>query len=77
MTDPFIEIRCDFLREQVDVIDAVVKATPGATRSSLMRAIVGNWVDRKLHEASLIERLRRGNGVAPAVERQRSGKTAA
>lgn len=77
MADPFVELRGDFLREHIDVIDAVVQATPGASRMSVLREIVGAWVDQKVHEASLIHRVRRGNGSEAESERNRSGKGAA
>jgi hypothetical protein len=76
MADPFVELRGEVLREHVDVIDAVVQATPGASRMSLLREIVGAWVDQKVHEASLIERVRRGNGSEPESDRSRAGRGA-
>lgn len=77
MADPFVELRGEVLREHVDVIDAVVQATPGASRMSVLREIVGAWVDQKCHEASLIERVRRGNGNGPEANRSRAGSRAA
>lgn len=56
-----IELRGEVMREDIDVIDAVV------------RAILSDWADRKIHEASLIQRVRRGNGNAPEVDRKRTG----
>ena len=73
MADPFIELRGEVLREHVDVIDAVVQATPGASRMSLLREIVAAWVEHKCHEASLITRVRRGNGNEPESDRSRTG----
>ena len=75
--DPFVELRGDFLRDHVDVIDAVVQATPGASRMSILREIVGTWVDQKVHEASLIARVRRHNGTDVEADRRRSGRGAA
>lgn len=77
MVDPYIEVRGDFLREHVDVIDAVVQATPGASRTAVLRAIVADWVERKVHEAILVQRVARHNGIAPAPERHASGNAAA
>jgi len=68
-----IELRGEVLREDIDVIDAVVAATPGASRMSVVRAILSDWADRKIHEASLIQRVRRGNGNAPEPDRKRTG----
>lgn len=76
MADPFIELRGEILREHIDVIDAVVQATPGASRMSVLREIVGAWVDQKCHEATLIHRVRRSNGDAPESDRSRTGRRA-
>lgn len=73
-TDPFVELRGEILRDHIDVIDAVVQATPGASRMSVLREIVGAWVDQKCHEASLITRVRGANGSAPELNRNRSGR---
>ena len=72
-TDPFVELRGEILREHVDVIDAVVQATPGASRMSIVREIVGAWCDQKCHEASLIQRVRRSNGNAAESDRSCTG----
>lgn len=77
MADPFVELRGDVLREHVDVIDAVVQATPGASRMSVLREILGAWVDQKCHEATLIQRVRGANGNAPESGRKRGGRGAA
>lgn len=71
--DPFVELRGEILREHVDVMDAVAQATPGASRMSVLREIIGEWYERKLHEHSLIERVRRGNGSPPESQRSRAG----
>jgi len=74
--DPFVELRGDVLREHVDVMDAVAQATPGASRMSVLREIITEWYSRKLHEHTLIERVRRGNGNEPEAERNRGGRGA-
>ena len=68
-----VELRGEVPREYVDVIDAVVQATPGASRMSVVRVILAEWVDRKVHEASLVYRLTNGNGSAPEPNRRRTG----
>lgn len=75
MGDPFIELRGDFPREDVDVLDAVVQATPGANRTALLREILADWCERKRHEASLIARVTQRNGSAPAPDRHIGGGT--
>lgn len=76
MADPFIEVRGEILREHIDVIDAVVQATPGASRMSVLRQIVQAWVDQKVHEASLIHRVAGSNGGAQESGRSRTGSGA-
>lgn len=73
MADPFIELRGDVLREHIDVIDAVVQATPGASRMSVLRSIVAEWVEREVHRSSVVMRVWNANGNAPESERSRSG----
>ncbi len=73
-SDPFVELRGEVLREHVDVIDAVAQSIPGASRMSVLREIVADWVDRETHRASLVMRVRRGNGSAPESDRNRAGK---
>lgn len=67
-----MELRADFAREDIDVLDAVAHATPGANRVSILRQILSEWAERKRHEASLILRVSGGNGRGG--EMQRSGK---
>jgi hypothetical protein len=76
MADPFVELRGEVLREHVDIIDAVAQATPGASRMSVLRDIVEDWVGRKLHEHRMIDGVLRGNGTEAVSERNRAGRTA-
>jgi len=76
-SEPFVEFRGDFLREHMDIIDAVAQATPGANRASVVRSIVAAWCDQKITEATLIERVRRGNGNGVAGTGQPSGSSTA
>ena len=71
--DHLVELRGEILRDDMAILDAVVQATPGASRMSLVREIISDWCDQKAHEASLIQRVRRGNGNAPEVDRKRTG----
>lgn len=74
--DPFVELRGDVLREHVDIIDAIVQATPGASRVSVLRQIVAEWAEREVHKSSLVMRVWNGNGNALAAERQHAGTRA-
>lgn len=76
MADPFIELRGEILREHIDVIDAVVQATPGASRMSVLREIVGEWVKRECHKAMLINRVRPCNGTEAESDRSQGGRRA-
>lgn len=76
-SEPFVELRGEILREHVDVIDAVVQATPGASRMSVLREIVALWVDREVHRSSVVMRVWNSNGSAPDAPRNRGGRGAA
>lgn len=71
--DPFVELRGDVLREHVDVIDAVAQSIPGASRTSVLRDIIAEWVQREIHRATLVCRVTQGNGSAPEADRNRAG----
>lgn len=73
-SDPYVEIRGEFDREHVDVLDAVAQARPGASRTSILREVLADWVAAKKHEASLIHRVTRDHGIRPELGRQRVGK---
>lgn len=55
--DHLVELRGEVPRDLVDVIDAVVQATPGSNRMAVVRQILDEWCVRKMHEASLIQRV--------------------
>ena len=56
-----VEVRQDIDRNITDVIDAVARASR-ASRSEMVESILAAWARRKLMEATLVERLSRGNG---------------
>jgi hypothetical protein len=58
-----VEIRGDMPAETVAIIDAVVQATPGASRMSVIRDVLDRWARAKVHEATLVHRLARANGI--------------
>jgi len=76
MSDPYVELRGDVLAEHVAVMDAVAQAIPGASRTSVMREIVAEWVERELHRSTLVQRVARGNGNVAELERKHSGNRA-
>jgi len=71
--DPFVELRGEFLREHVDVLDAVAQAMPGQSRVSLLRQILGEWVEREVHRSSVVMRVWHGNGNGPESDRSCTG----
>lgn len=73
MNDHLVELRGEVLREHVDVLDAVVQATPGASRMSVLRWILGDWVDAKRHEATLVLRVCPGKGSGTESDRSHGG----
>jgi hypothetical protein len=75
--DPFVELRGEVLREHVDVLDAVAQATPGASRMSVLREIISEWVQHEKHRAMLVNRVTQGNGSAPEAARSRTGSVPA
>lgn len=74
--DPFVELRGEVLREHVDVMDAVAQATPGASRMSVLREILADWVEREKHRSMLVQRVCGGNGNEPEPDRNRTGRGA-
>ena len=74
--DPFVELRGEIPAEYMEIIDAVVQATPGSNRMKVVREILGNWVDQKAHEATLIQNVRGANGSRPEARRNAGGRAA-
>ena len=54
------ELRGDCPKDTVDVLDAIAHAR-GVTRTDLVNEVLGNWCADRVHEASLILRMARGN----------------
>lgn len=55
-----VELRTECPREIVDVLDAI-SAAHRLTRGQLIVRVLGEWARDRLHEHSLISRVRRGN----------------
>jgi hypothetical protein len=64
INDELVELRGDVPSEVVAVIDAVVQATPGANRMSVVRDVLSAWSRQKVHEATLVHRLAKAHGIA-------------
>lgn len=60
MIDP-VELRGDIERDISDIVDAVAKARR-ISRMQCVAEILKQWADEKVHEATLVNRLRRGKG---------------
>ena len=57
----------------VSVLDGYCHGT-GADRTHVMRGLLHDWAEKKLHEATVILRVAGRNPAAPADGRQRGGK---
>lgn len=60
--DQLVELRGEIDAATVAVIDAVVQATPGANRMSVVREVLDKWAQQERHRAMLIVRVTRGKG---------------
>ena len=58
-----VELRGDSPRAVINVLDAVSMAR-GVTRMSLVNEILSEWASNKLHESTLIQRLKLENPQA-------------
>lgn len=70
----FVELRGDVARADIDVMDAVAQATPGASRMGLLREIMADWAKRM--EAMMVVRVSGANGIKPEPQRNRGGSGA-
>lgn len=77
MAEPYVELRADVLAEHIAVIDAVAQSTPGASRASVLRQIVAEWVEREIHRCTLVQRVQPRKPLAVEACRPYSGDRAA
>lgn len=61
------ELRFEIPDDQLSVIDAVASAS-NTNRTAVVREILSDWTEKKLHEATLIVRVA---GVNPMVSERR------
>jgi hypothetical protein len=71
--DPYLEVRGDFPREHVEILDVYAQHTPGSSRIDVLRKIVAEWVAREVHRASLVHVAAARNGLAPGSRRRTDG----
>lgn len=71
--DPFVELRGDVDSRDVAVMDAVVQATPGASRTSLLREIIAKWAEQERHRSRLVQNTCTGNGTGLETHRKSTG----
>jgi len=62
------ELRVEMPAEELTVLDGYCSAT-GQSRTTVMRRILLDWSDKKLHEAVLICRVAGVNPTAPEANR--------
>jgi DNA integrity scanning protein DisA with diadenylate cyclase activity len=63
------ELRVELPREEVSVLDGYCQGT-GQDRTKVLRRILREWSDAKLHEATLVLRVAGRNPHAPEGGRQ-------
>lgn len=63
------EIRAEFPDDEVNVLDGYCSAT-GRSRTDVLRTLVREWSDRKLHEATIIMRVAGRNPIDPEPGRK-------
>lgn len=63
LSSNLVELRGEISADDMAVIDAIVQATPGANRMTVIRHIISKYCEQKIHESTLIQRVRRGNGT--------------
>jgi hypothetical protein len=62
------EIRLEMPNESIAVLDGYCSAT-GKNRTDVIRSLLKEWSDKKLHEAILICRVTGSNPTAPEADR--------
>lgn len=65
------EVRIELEPDDLRVLDGYVNAT-GKSRTDVIRSLIREWADRKLHEAILICRVAGVNPAAPDADRRKS-----
>lgn len=65
------EVRIELEPDDLRVLDGYVNAT-GKSRTDVIRGLIREWADRKLHEAILICRVAVVNPVAPDADRRKA-----
>lgn len=60
-TDELVEMRFMVQRSKFDVFDGVSKARR-MPKNALAAEIFGEWADMRVHEATVVLRMQRGNG---------------
>lgn len=65
-TNDMVELRGECPRNTVNVLDAVSMARD-QTRTSLVNEILGEWAAKRVHEASLVQRIAGCNPALPDI----------
>lgn len=66
------EIRTEIPDEECSILDAFCSAT-GRHRTDVVRELLSDWSEKKLHEATLIMRVHNGNTVISDSNRNKGG----
>lgn len=67
------EVRFTAPVEHIRVLDGVCHGT-GMDRTNVLRMILREWSEKKLHEATILLRVAGRNATSPADDRQKGGK---
>lgn len=67
------EVRVEVPNEDLSVLDGYCSAT-GKSRTDVIKSLLSDWSQRKLHEATIVLRVAGRNPVAPESDRRRDGK---
>jgi predicted DNA-binding protein len=72
MSLPLVDFRGKLTHETDAVLEAMHQAT-GRDRSEIVREVLANWAEAKIHEASLIDQRLRREGLR-GIDGGKSGK---
>jgi len=65
-----VELRAEIDKDVIDVIDGVVNARRGTSRTEVITEILREWADAKVHESIVVLRIRGINPTEPEGNRK-------
>ena len=70
------EVRIEVPGEELAVLDGYCSAT-GRTRTDVLKRLLADWAEKKLHEATIVLRVAGRTPIRPECDRSQSGKPVA